>query len=125
MLHCDLGELPRSLVGRQVLVEVEEELGEHHLRDEGFRKSLERLALGEPARRRKRGDSGTLALRRRHQTRNPGRERPEARGYWVRRRSIIVQSRLEGRLAPERDGDQPAERREAPGDGGPPRGGTG
>src|SRR5207249_11016679 len=100
----------------------EEELGEHHLRDEGFRKSLERLALGEPARRRKRGDSGTLALRRRHQTRNLGQERRERLGYAVTRRSIIVKSRLDSRLGLERDGDALVERQDAPGDRGPPRG---
>src|SRR5881296_2059885 len=74
------------------------------------------------SRRRRRGDSGTLALRRRHQTRNLGQERRERLGYAVTRRSIIIQSCLDSRLGLERDGDALVERQDAPGDRGPPRG---
>src|SRR3989442_5121212 len=113
ILHCDLGELPRSLRGRQVLAEVEEELGEHHLGEEAFRKPRGRLALDEPSRRR------SLALRRGHQARDLGQERRQRLGDAVTRRSIVVQSRLDTRLGIERDGAAIVERQDAPGDRGP------
>src|SRR5213076_1356136 len=101
--------------GREVLAEVEEELGKLHLGEEGVRQLARRRGRPAGRRRHRRG----LALRRRRQARELWQERRQRLVDAVTRRSIVAQGRLNARLGLERDGDALVERQDSPRDRGP------